>query len=208
MALHKPRPKKVYRPSPVGTARFAWVTKPDTKYNEKGLYHVDLIVGAEHAEPERAMIEAEAKEAFEAFVAESQFKAAEAKKWGIHLPFDDELDGDGKPTGNTIFKYKQNAQIPLADGSVKTFKMGVRDAKNKEITTPVFGGDTIRVLYAPRAVPMNSLKKVGLRLDFCMVQLIKKANTGGKGFDEVEGGYTQDFDSEGDTAPAAEGEEY
>jgi len=132
-------------------------------------------------------------------------KPADAKKWGKYYPYVVEEDDQGAPTGNIIFKFKQNAVIKLRDGGTKTFQVGIRDSANKATDANVYGGCTMRTLYAPRNVKLATAKQFGVRLDFSMVQLIKPAPQSGGGFDEVEGGYTED---NGGEAPSKEQADY
>jgi hypothetical protein len=184
--------KSRYRQSPVGIARFAWVNRPDVKYNQDGVYHTALVLEGEEADKFRTELDALAEEGFKETTAD--LTPAERKKWNKYVPYEVEEDPDnGNPTGRIIFKFKQNAKVRLHDGTVKAINIGIRDSKNKEITADVWGGSTIKVLWAPRTVKVTGTKQAGVRMDFCMVQLIKPADRqGGGGFDEVENGYVDD----------------
>lgn len=188
--------RKVYRQSPIGIARYCWVNKPDVKFNADGVYKTDLVLEGEEAEAFRAELEAASQEAFEEITGE--MPAGVRKKWSVYFPFVVEEDEDnGNPTGRIIFRFKQNAKIRLKDGEVKHVKIGLRDSRNKVITTNVFGGSTIRVLFATRPIKLETAKQAGVKLDFSMVQLIKASESSGGGFDEVEGGYVDDGEDEG-----------
>lgn len=181
-----------YKQSPIGIARHAWINKPDTKYNADGLYHVKLVLQSDDAEAFKKEIDALVEEAYKSEAELAGLKPADLKKWGKYYPYEVEEDDQGAPTGYVAFIFKQNAKIKLRDGGVKQFKVGIRDGKNAETDENVFGGSTIRVLYAPRNVKLATAKQFGVRLDFSMVQLIKKAPMTGGGFDEVDGAYTDD----------------
>jgi hypothetical protein len=190
--------KTMYKPSPIGIARYAWVNKPDTKYVTDGLYHVDLVLEGDDATAFKAEIDEEVAGAFtrlsEVMTEKAKTDAARAlllKGWTTYSPYHEEADDDGVLTGRVIFFFKQNAIIPLADGTKKPFKLGIRDGKNNLTTAPVYGGATIRTMFKPRDVKAVASKQLGTRLDFSMVQLIKAAlpTGGGGGFDEVEGAY-------------------
>jgi hypothetical protein len=184
--------KKHYRTSPIGIARHAHVNKPDTKFNKDGLWHIKLVFEGEQAVAFQAELDRLAEEGFAEVMEEKGLKPVEAKKWSQHLPYVVEEDDEGRPTGRLIVHFKQNAKIPLPDGEFKAFKMGIRDSKDNETNADVWGGDKVRVKYAPRSIPINTDKKVTLRLDFCLTQLVDKAKKQGGGFDEVEGGYVDD----------------
>lgn len=190
-----------YKASGEGVAIHPWINTADTKYNQQGLYHVDHAMTDEAARLHMEELDAIAADMKLREAAAERRKIKDWKKWKkeVHMPYIVETDDQGVPTGRVVFKYKQNAVIPLPDGSEKKFIMGIRDGKNKVITTPIYGGSIIRVMWAPRIVPLQSSRQFGLRLDFCMVQLIKPAQSkGGKGFDEVEGAYVDEgFDDSG-----------
>jgi hypothetical protein len=208
-----------YRPSPIGIARYAWVNKPDTKYNAEGLYHVDEVLDlvndipglttAEENRKYKAEIDAEVDAAFDREAKKLTEKARTLKAaevllqgWTKYYPYIEEKDEEnGNPTGRIIFMFKQNAKIPQPDGSKKVFKLGIRDSANKAIDTPVYGGATIRVLFKPRDVKIQGTKQLGSRLDFSMVQLIKAAKSSGGGFDEVDGGYVGEEDNGNSSGP-------
>lgn len=184
-----------YKQSPIGIGRHCWINRPDIKYNADGLYHHELVLEGEEAVAFKALIDAEVDRAHAEEVVTNNLKPAEVKKWGKYYPYEVE-ELEGAPTGKIIFKFKQNAIIKLRDGGTKPFVVGIRDSANKVTDANVFGGCTMRTLYAPRNVKLATAKQFGVRLDFSMVQLIKPAPMSGGGFDEVEGGYTEDAEGE------------
>jgi hypothetical protein len=177
-----------YKQSPKGIALHAWINKADVKFNADGLYHVDHIMEGDDAEAFRKKIDEQVEEALREHTKE--MKPGEAKKWGPHYPYIVEENEDtGAETGRIVFKYKQNAVIHMEDGTKKPIKISVRDAKNKVTATPIYSGDVIKLLYAPRVTVATSNKTVGVRLDFCAAQIIKKQERkgGGGGFSEEDG---------------------
>ncbi len=193
-----------YKQSPVGIARHAWVNRPDTKYNADGLYHVELVLQGTEAETLKAEIDALVDAAFTSEAELAGLKPAEAKKWGKYYPYEVEEDDNGAPTGYIVVRFKQNAKIKLKDGGIKVFKVGIRDRANKPTEDNVFGGATVRVMYAPRSVKLATAKQFGVRLDFSMVQLIKSAPMTGGGFDEVDEAYASDASDQAAPADNAE----
>lgn len=185
--------------SPLGDFVFPWVNKADTKFNADGLYHADLDVPLDVARPTMDKIEAAAQASLDRHL--DTMTAGQKKQWSLLLPFEELVDDEtGEPTGIVRFSFKQNAKIKTKDGSVKEVSIEVRDAANEIVETPVWGGDSGKVMFTMRDIVVSSTKKAGVRLDFAKVQLIKKAKSGmsDAGFEEVEGGYVaggRDYDS-------------
>lgn len=196
---------KKYHNSPVGVALYPWVNKPDTKFNDSGLFKVNLALSGEAAEKERAMLDKLVQEAFEEHT--KDMTAAERKKWSPYVPYEVEEDDDGHPTGRIIVQYRQNAKIKLKDGTVKDVAIGIYDSKDQPMHKAVFGGSELRVRYSARAIVIASTKKAGVRLDFSAVQVAKLVSgTGGGGFGgTIDGGYEEQADETGfgSDAPAA-----
>ena len=188
--------KAAYKETKKGTALHAHCARPDTKYNADGLFHTDFIhLDDAEGEEFRKEIDQLAEEALEEHL--KTITPAQRKKWSIHYPYRLEEDKDtGAETGRIIFRFKQNAVIHLKDGTQKPIEIGLFDAKRKKLKegTSIFTGDTIKCLYKPRVVVMQSAQKVGIRLDFAAVQLIKKRDGAGSGgfSEEPEDGFEDD----------------
>lgn len=184
--------KRVYRLSPFGEAIHPWLNKADTKYNADGLYHTGLkLSGA----PAQKFAE-EIREASDRYFAEltETMAPAERKKWSVYYPFE-ELENDaGDKTGEIVFDFKQNVKIKLKSGEVKEISLRLQDGAGKDTKKAIFGGSTIRTMYAPRDVKMTSSKEAGVRLDFCGVQVTKlsEGRSSGGGFGAVEGAWTDE----------------
>lgn len=177
--------------SPIGPFQYPWINKPDTKFNEDGLYTVDLVLGGSEADTLKAKIDGPAAAALNEHT--DEMKPADAKKWSLYVPYEDETDDDGNPTGYTVFHFKQNAKIKLKDGTTKAIKIEIRDAADKVIDKPIFGGSEGRILFSMRPIVMVSSRQAGVRLDFAKVQVTKlQQGGGGRGFGAVDGGYVAD----------------
>lgn len=199
---NKPKNKRVYKPSPFGPVLFPWLNKPDTKFNENGVYKADLALTGAPAEKFAEEIDAEAQAAFDEITAD--MTPGERKKWKLYVPYRREEDDEGNPTGRIIFQFRQNATIQVKGEDTPTeVKIGIYDSDDKDLHKPVFSGSVIRVLYATRQIKMQSAKEAGVRLDFSMVQVkeLAKARGGGSRFGKVEGGYRQ-VDDEDDAVTA------
>ena len=199
-----------YHISAIGEFQHPWFNKPDTAFNnDDGLYHTKLILEGADAENLKAKIEG----ASQSFLNEQtdEMKPADAKKWSLYTPFEDELDDAGEPTGRTVFTFKQNAKIRLRDGSVKEIKIELRDAADKVIDKAIYSGSEGRILFSMRGITMSSSRQAGVRLDFYKVQVTKLVQGGGssKGFGAVEGGYEADAGDTGfGSADSDEGGDY
>lgn len=183
--------------SPIGEfTGFVWIIKPDTKFNDDGVYKVDLTLDGPDAERLKDIIEAAAK----AFLAEhvDDMPPAKAKKWELYVPFDAEEDEDGEPTGRTTFHFKQNAKIRSKSGEVKDIAIEVRDSQDKIINVPIYSGCRGRIMFSMRGITMSSTSEAGVRLDFYKVQITKLSKGGSsKGFGAVDGGFVADADEAG-----------
>lgn len=194
--------KNVYKLSPFGIAKHPWLNKPDTKFQADGVYKVDLVLSGPEAAKFMADIEAQSDAALEAYWDTEEGKRVPAKeraKWEPYYPFEVDTDEAGNPTGYISFGFKQNAKIKLKDGTTKDVLIGLKDAKNNPVLRPIFGGSELRVMYSTRPIPMKSLKKVGVRLDFAQVQVKTLSESTGMGFSEVDG-YVEETGSPGKTA--------
>jgi hypothetical protein len=172
-------------------AVYPWVNKPDTKFNSDGVYKTGLAVEGKDAEKFRKEIDLASQEAFDSETA--SMTAGERKKWSLYVPYEVEEDEEGKPTGRTIFHYRQNAVLKLADGETKGIKIGIYDSADKPTEAEIWGGSKLRVKYYARPIKVASTKKAGVRLDFLKVQVIQLAERSDSGgFGGVEGGYVDE----------------
>lgn len=211
---------KTYYRSPLGVAVYPHITKPDTKFNDDGLFKVSLRLEGKDAETMKARLDAAAEAAFKDFMENgdgADLKPGEQKKFSVYKPYVEEEDDEGNPTGSILVQFKQNAVIKLRDGTVKHVQIGIYDADNKPApNVDIWGGSVIRVKFAMRDIVMKSLKQVGVRLDFSLVQ-VKKLATGGQGdsgFDAIEDedafrvGDEGGFSEEGSKSAPDDGEDF
>ena len=111
-----------------------------------------------------------------------------------NAPYEEELDDKGKPTGNTIFKFKRKAQIISADGKVIPFKVAIFDSSGKPMTdTNVWSGSQMKV-SAELVHWFTAMAGAGVSLRLRAVQITKlveggSGNAEGYGFEAVDGGY-------------------
>jgi len=163
--------------TPTGVALYPWLTKPDTKYNAEGEYKVNLVLSKEEAKPLIKTINDVFEENLKAEMKKQKKKDIKA----ANPPFSEQLDDDGKPTGNLIFKFKSKA----------AYKPAIFDAQNNPLVDPpIWGGSEIKVNAAlyPYASPMNG---AGVSLKIRAVQVIRlvEGSEGASrfGFDKTAG---------------------
>ena len=173
-----------------GVALYPWLTKPDTKFNEDGEYKVNLVLSKENAAPIIQVIKSVHEENYKQVLKASKKKTMKQ----ANPPFSEQLDDDGNPTGNYIFKFKSKA----------AYKPAIFDAKQTPLVDPpIWGGSEIKVnatLY-PYNSPMSG---VGVSLKKRAVQVIRlvEGSEGASrfGFSETSGYDAKDgVDLEGDS---------
>lgn len=172
-----------------GTAMWAKVFEPDTRFVPEGEYSAQVIVpeaeAAEVCEQLEKLIEVE----FAKAVKEKPALKATLSKRPVAEP---QLDDAGDPTGNVIFKTKLKARIKTKAGIVKEQKVFVYDAKKNLMPSSVAvgNGSVIKVAVEPFPYVMQSTKQVGVSLRLKGVQVIDLVEYGAPAasmFDEEDG---------------------
>jgi hypothetical protein len=177
--------------SPEGVSQYAWLTQPDTKFDDSGHYKVNLIIPTDKASSLIKQIDEE--------MIKSMATAKDSNKGktikSANAPYDNELDDDGKPTGNTIFKFKRKAQIITKDGKVVPFKVALFDSKGVPLTdVNVWSGSKMKA-SAELVHWFTAMAGAGVSLRLRAVQITELveggsgSNAEGFGFDEVKDGY-------------------
>ena len=171
--------------SPVGVSQYAWLTTPDTRFDETGHYKTNLILKAKDAQPLVTQINAEIKKSLT--LAKEKAKGKSIKQ--APSPFEDELI-DGKPSGNVIFKFKTKAKIITKDGKVIPNRVALFDSTGKPmIDANVWSGSEMKPYY-------TAMAGAGVSMRLRAVQITKlveggSSNAKGYGFDKVKDGYEQ-----------------
>jgi hypothetical protein len=177
--------------TPKGVARWPKVNKPDTKFDENGVYSVDLILDGKDAETLIKQI----TEVRDAGYKEICAKEKKAKLKLAPMPFKAEEADDGTETGRTIFKFKLKAKGKSRDGSMYERKVALFDSKGAPSKAEIWGGSTIKVAFEPRAW-FVAVHGVGVALQLKAVQVIELVSKGSGdsqsfGFGK-EDGYTEE----------------
>ena len=170
--------------TPIGIARFPWLTQADTRYNADGVYKVDLVLTEDEATPLIAKIDA----LWEDF--RKTLTGPKAKKAPLSLGYAEEYDDNDKPTGNYILKVKTNAMMKRKDGTSEHRRLVFVDSKAKEFTPePIWGGSKLKLNIT--AIPYDAGANLGISLKLNAVQvieLVSGGNGGGSfGFGEEDG---------------------
>lgn len=172
--------------TPPGEALYAWIDKPDTKFNADGLFKTKLILdlnetakdkNGEEFYPARVWkekVDAQAQAAFDEELKDLSVGAR--KKWDLYLPYEEEEDDEGNPTGRIIFEFKRNAKIKIRKtGEIKDLSVACYNVKGEAIKpTAVFSGTIIMVGGVEfRPIKITASQKAGVRMDFSKVQILK-----------------------------------
>ena len=177
--------------SPVGVSQYAWLTTPDTRFDETGHYKTNLILNSKDSQVLKTQISAEIKKSLT--LAKEKAKGKAIKQ--ANSPYEDELV-DGKPSGNVIFKFKTKAQIITKDGKVIPNRVALFDSTGKPmIDANVWSGSEMKV--SAELIPYyTAMAGAGVSMRLRAVQVTKlveggSSNAKGYGFDNVKDGYEQ-----------------
>ena len=172
----------------VGVSQYAWLTQPDTRFDEIGHYKTNLILSGQDADTLKAAINEELTKS----VALAKEKAKGKNIKTAPAPFEDELDDDGQPTGSTVFKFKTKAQITTKDGKIIPNRVAIFDSKGTPMTDcNVWSGSEMKV--SAELVPYyTAMVGAGVSMRLRAVQITKlveggNGNAKGYGFGEEEG---------------------
>lgn len=200
MAKRKPLPK--YN-TPIGVAKYPHLNKPDTRFDDDGVYKCDLIVPEDEAAELVEYLEGLRDDFFETLDAKKQ------KQYTKAPVCEAELDDAGDETGNVIFKTKLNAVGRNDKGDEWHNEPKLFDSFGNPVdreAVQIWSGSKLIVAGVVRTYAMGSTKKVGVSLKCDGVQIVELV-TGGQatadsfGFKPQGNGFafTQD-----EPAPAAE----
>lgn len=194
--------------TPRGVAVFPKLATPDTKFNPEGDYKITVRLPLDVAEPMINAID-EMRSAAMAAAKKNLDKVKAAKLKLADLPCKKTIDKEGNETGEYEFSFKMKALVKKSDGSTKTQKPIVVDAKKKPCSADLWGGSEVIVNYAMAPFYVPALG-VGVSLRLRGVQVLKMVQ-GGANADAmfgVEEGYEGSDEAPAqaeadDAAPAA-----
>ena len=166
--------------TPVGELVYPWLTKPDTRYDPDGLFQTKLLLPFELAQPLIAKLEAVLTD----FVQQQDIK--KQNSYGVAPVYEDELDDDGNPTGNVLFKLKMKHRVTPKEGdSFEQTPVVVHANDGSAVEQPVYGGTMARIKgqIAPYAIASSRMFGVSLRLKSVQVhELVTGDGSGGGAF--------------------------
>ncbi len=185
--------------TPKGTAKYPWLSQPDTKFNPDGEYKVSLVLPVEQADTIMQFLD-------------EQMALAEAKAKkdnpGKKVKVADAPYSVDEETGEFSVNFKLKAKVIPQKGDSFEQKPAVFDAKGKPLQgVNVGGGSQIKVSY--EVYPFyTALIGAGISLRLKAVQVIDLvefsggANAANYGFEEEDG-----FEAEPDNSPFKDDDE-
>jgi len=184
----------------VGKALFPHLNEPDTKFEEDGVYTVNLILEADEAQELTDRLKPVFDEGYEKHCKER--KKPELKQHD--RPWYQEMDTDGNYTGSIVFKFKMKAKTSKGIEQ----RPALFDAKKNPMNEVIGNGSMIRVSFDPNCWFVPALG-VGLSLRLRGVQVTKLVEyNGGRdansmGFDDEDGFETASAMMNEDTATSS-----
>lgn len=202
MAKRKPLPK--YN-TPIGVARYPHLNKPDTRFDDDGVYKCDLIVPEEDAAELIEYLEGLRDERFE------ELDAKKKKQYSKAPVCEPELDDEGEETGNVIFKTKLNAVGRNDKGEEWSNEPKLFDSFGNPVdrdAVQIWSGSKLIIAGVVRTYAMGSTKSVGVSLKCDGVQIVELV-TGGQATAETFGFKAQGngFQFSGDDAAPADADD-
>jgi len=173
-----------------GTAMWAKVFEPDTKFNPDGDYTINVQLSAADAAPMCEQLEAIVQAEFnKAVKADPRLKNTLTTQ-DVCQPVYDRDTGDD--TGNVEFKFKLKAKVQKRDGTYYEQQPAVIDSKKVPMTNDILigNGSRVKVAFEPIPYVMQTNKKVGVALRLKAVQvidLVEYGNSATSVFDEEDG---------------------
>ena len=176
-----------------GTALWAKVMEPDTKFVPEGQYTIKVVMPVTEAAELCEQLDSYATQKLAEVVKEQPKLKAVLSTTPAYTT---EYDEDGNDTGNVMFNCKLKAVQVLRDGTKRVQKPFVCDSKVKPINpdTLIGNGSKVIVKVQPNPYMMPATKTVGVSLKMLGVQVIDLVEYGMPTtnlFDEEDGYITQ-----------------
>ena len=182
-ATKKKRPR-FYTPTCI--SHWPWLMTPDTKFDEAGVYKVDLEMSdAQVTELQKQLVQEVADQ-------EADLRKTDPKKmgkWKIVWPVKDQNDNDGNPTGMKLVSFSQKAKVVIAGKPDLVFTVQCFDSKKNPVspTLKLGSGTEMKLCFQVRVVPDNLSKCIRVKLHPLAAQLIKVVEySGGSDFGFAE----------------------
>lgn len=178
--------------TPLGVAKFPWLNTPDTRFDDAGVYKVDLVLPED--DPKVQALIGKIKKVYEEFRA--TLPAPKNKKEPESYGYSPDYDAEGNETGYLVFKLKAKASYQNDKQEVVELPAPAKfDAKLQKIPddTPIWSGSTMIANFSPSPYFQGKNCGVTLRLNAVQILELKTRGTGSAsdyGFGEEEG-YSQ-----------------
>lgn len=178
------------RVTPKGTAVYPHLTKPDTKFDTAGVYHVNLKLDKNEEAVQKFLesLDAANEKAFEEKL--EDLKPAQKKKAKKHEVYEDVYDDDESPTGEVLLKFKMKHTVSPKSGKTFTQNPKLVDAKGRVLRRDklnIGGGSIIKVGFEPVPFFMAAQSLGGITLRLKGVQILELVEYGDNPFEEEEG---------------------
>lgn len=166
--------------TPIGTFRFIYLAKQDTKFDPK--YSVDLIIEPGDNEDHAAFMER--LEELNAKIAEELRKTIRtgAKSYNVKEIFRELEDEDGNPTGKYFLKATTKTKPVVVDAAKQTMP--------DDVINRCYSGTKGRLILGLRKSIVPGRKTIGLTVYLNKVQITDPVFGSTSDFDAVDGGYT------------------
>ena len=136
--------------SPIGVAAYPHLNKPDTRFDDDGIYQVNMIYSKKEVKEIQDIVEP-------------------LMNGGFHNPVKPELGEDDKPTGKFNVRFKMKALMKIKGKRVAQRPVLTDTAGNRVISN-IGGGSKLRIAY--QAVPFDQ-GKGGVTLRMKAVRVIE-----------------------------------
>jgi len=173
-----------------GTALWAKVFEPDTKFNPLGDYSINLQMPLADSVAMSEQLDGIVQAKFKEAIKEDPRLKNTLTTQDVCQPVYDRDTGDD--TGNVEFKFKLKAKVQKRDGTYYEQQPAVLDSKKVPMgkDTLIGNGSKVKVAFEPITYVMASTKKVGVSLRLKAVQVIDLVEYGQSAasvFDEEDG---------------------
>ena len=178
--------------TPAGIAKYAWLSKPDTKFDPDGVYKVNLIL--DPADPEVQEFLEGINNQLNDYHA-SELNKPKAKKLAKALPYKDDFNEDGDSTGMVSVALKTKAVVKDKEtGLTKPKTLPIINKYGKPIPegTSVGNGSTIKAAYSSFCTTVKGVCYLSLYLNAVQVlDLVEYSGNYGFTFEEEPEGQSK-----------------
>ena len=176
--------------TPLGSAVWPYLNTPDTKFDEDGVYKVSLRLDQDDEAVSSlvSLLQGEADKWYKSMTKEK--KKPKLKK--ADLPWNEVIDEDGNPTGETEIRFKLKAKIRTKDDRVIENRVALFDAEGTPFKSEDIIGSGSKLKVCADVWGYMAPIGCGVTLRIVAVQVLALKTYEGKsaqdfGFDKTEG---------------------